>query len=628
MKKKWLVFLLALATSVTAVTSVTACGGNGKGNSTSVEQPNEEETYSWTVTMPNGVQYQNAVNVPSISVYEECSLQTTLIGATYVSSDSSILNVTNLGIVRALKAGNASITVSAGEDSQTVNFTVNDAGNVPIVALENSNVPKNEDGQHECNLFVGGAINIGAKLKYNGIAYADASFIYETDDAAVATIDKGMVRAVGQGTTTVRAKVTNWRGYASEHLLQTVIVNVIPTLSLSVAEEEIELSTKTITDEITVFDLQPTAIVNEAVDEDATFTYEYDETIVQVSDAGEVTAVGEGETQVKIVYTAAGGYSVEKYVTVKVTLPIVKYNVTFTVDKSGMTLDKSVFVLPEDENYARITDVKTGEIGAFVNGVFTGGNMPTGERNLVVYTNKQGYEITALVVDKIIKSEADLRSLQTTKDIDAYYVLGGNIQLTQTFDGITTGTFKGTFDGNGYTVSGGKITYGLLGKTTLDATVKNLAIIGVGLATLPPANTTCHGGLLAQMMTGVTTVENVYLNMNNPDGWAAAVGVWAYCVKGVFNAKNVVSYVTTDRANMSSFINWTPDSPKLNITNAHCGSAVDMKLIVTGAPASVAATQYKSKAAMLAAYANNAIDVSWASGFQFYTALTDFLSGK
>jgi hypothetical protein len=245
-----------------------------------------------------------------------------------------------------------------------------------------------------------------------------------------------------------------------------------------------------------------------------------------------------------------------------------------------------------------------------------------------VYTNKQGYKITALVVDKVIKSEEDLRSLQTTKDIDAYYVLGGNIQLTQTFDCITTGTFKGTFDGNGYAISGGKITYGLLGKTTLDVTVKNLAMIDVGVATLPPANTSCNGGLLAHTMTGTTTVENVYLNMNNPDGWSAAVGVLAYCVKGVFNATNVVSFVTTDRTNMSSFINWTPDSPKLTLTNVHCGSAVDMKLIVTSAPASVTATQYKTKAAMLSAYANSEINVAWASEFNFYTALTNFLSGK
>ena len=604
-----------------------ACGGAGD-NPQSSEQPNEETAFSWTVTMPNGVQYQNAKNVPSISIYEECSLQAATAGATFVSSNPSIISVTNLGVVRGLKAGNASITITAGEETQTVNFTVNEAGNVPIVVVENSNVPKNEDGQHECSLFVGGAINMGAKLKYNGFSYgSDVKFTYESDDTLVATVDKGMIRAVGEGTTVIRAKVAEWRGYTSEHLEQTVIVNVLPNVSLSVAEEEINLHTKTVTNEITSFLLEPTAIVNEVEVDGAEFTYTYNESIVSVSDAGEITAVGEGETEIVIAYETAGGFKVEKSVTVTVTIPVVNSDVTLTVDKSGMAIEKSKFGLLETENYVRITDAATGESGAFVNGVFTGAKLPSGEREVVVYSNKQGYRVQALVVDKVIKSEADLRGLQTDKDVSAYYVLGGNVTLTQKFDGITSGTFKGTFDGMGYSISGGKFTYGLLGKTTLDSTVKNLAIDGVGMDAVP-GGANCHGGLLAQTMTGTTTVENVYLNMRNPDQWSAAVGVWAYCVKGVFNATNVVSYVQTDRGNMASFINWTPDSPTLNVRNAHCGSAVDMKLIITSAPATVNATQYKTKQAMTTAYANGAIDVSWAADFAFYTAMTNFLSGN
>jgi hypothetical protein len=51
-----------------------------------------------------------------------------------------------------------------------------------------------------------------------------------------------------------------------------------------------------------------------------------------------------------------------------------------------------------------------------------------------------------------------------------------------------------------------------------------------------------------------------------------------------------------------------------------------MKLVATGMPASLAVTQYKTKAAMLEAYTNKNIDVSWASNFAFYSALTEFFS--
>ena len=627
MKKKLLILLL-VACGAFATAALASCTKTPAGNSSSspqepvVEQPND---FLWTVAMPNGVEYQNVVNVPSISVYEECRIQTVELGATYSSSDSTVASVSNLGVVRGLKAGNVVITITAGENVQTVNFIVNEAGNVPVIVLENSNVPQNEQGQYACSLFVGGAMNIGAKLKYNGLAYtSDVTFSYESENNEIATITNGMIRAIGEGTVTLRVKANDWRGYAGSNLIQTITVVVKPNVSLSVAEEEVELYTKQITDEPTSFDFAPTVIVDEVENTDAEFTFDYDEKIVSVSASGEVTAVGEGETDVVIGYTTAGGYAIEKTVRVRVILPIVNSNVALTVDKSGMTLDKAKFNLLDTENYVRIADEKTGASDAFEGNVFTGQTLPTGERTLVIYSNKQGYRIQALVVDKIIKTEAELRALQTTEDVTAYYVLGGNISLTSTFDGITSGTFSGIFDGNGYAISGGKVSYGLLGKNTLNATVRNLAIVDVGLATYP-GSANCNGALLAHRMDGTTTIENVYLKMNNPDAWALSAGVWAYCARGTFNAKNVVSYVDSDRTNMASFICWA-DGVTLNLSNVYCASQVQMNLINTSAPTTINLTQYTSLAAMKAAYGNKQIDISWASGFNYYSSLQAFLT--
>ena len=173
----------------------------------------------------------------------------------------------------------------------------------------------------------------------------------------------------------------------------------------------------------------------------------------------------------------------------------------------------------------------------------------------------------------------------------------------------------------GYAISGSKITCGLLGATTLNATVKNLAMIDVGIT---HTNNLSVGGLLADIMTGTTTIENVYLKMSNPDGFAVNVGVWARGVKGTLNANNVVSYVNTDRANMNALIVWNQGCV-FNLSNVYCGSACTMNLVTTGA-APTLSTRYTTLAAMKTAYANKEIDISWASGFAYYSSLQAFLT--
>ncbi len=625
MKKKLLILLL-VACSVFTVAGFASCKDDTVGSSSSSQQTPEAEqpnAFLWTVAMPNGVEYQNVVNVPSISVYEECRIQTVAPGAIYSSSDSTIASVSNLGVVRGLKAGNVTITITAGEDVQAVNFIINEAGNVPVIVLENSNVPQNEQGQYECTLFVGGAMNIGAKLKYNGMAYtSDVVFAYESENNEVATITNGMIRAISEGTVTLRVSASEWRGYTGANLVQTVTVYVKPNVSLSVAEEEVELYTKQITNEPTSFDFAPTAIVDEAEDTDATFTFDYDEEIVTVSASGEVTAVGEGETEIVISYTTDGGYTIEKTVSVRVILPIVNSNVTFTVDKSGTTVDKTKFNLSGTEHYVRIADETTGESGTFTGDVFTGETLPTGTRTLVVYSNKQGYRIQALVVDKIIKTEAELCGLQTTQDLTAYYVLGANITLTGTFAGITTGTFTGTFDGMGYAISGLNVTAtGLLGITARNVTVKNLAIVNA----IYSGNT---AGAIARNLSGNNSVENVFITIACSGAWSRNVGTLCYEFEGTLSVKNSVLYHANaynypSYPEFGTIVEWNKGT--INAEKVYTASDKGLKTVGVGTECT-AATNYTTLAAMQTAYSNKEIDISWASEFDYYSSLQAFLT--
>lgn len=246
---------------------------------------------------------------------------------------------------------------------------------------------------------------------------------------------------------------------------------------------------------------------------------------------------------------------------------------------------------------------------------------------MIIETESKSYETNIAIITKIIKKADDLIALHTTEDVTAYYVLGDNITLTGTFAGITTGTFSGIFDGRGHTISGGNIIYGILGKNTNNITIRNLAVTEIGIGKSPEITNSdmSQGGLLAHTMTGTTTIENVYLSMNNPDYWASYVGVWAYKIEGKLNATNVISYVETDRTNMSAFINWTPNLT-LNLSNVYCGSKVQMNLVNTSAPTTINLTQYTSLEAMQEAYAANGIDISWATTFEFYQSLVDFLT--
>lgn len=627
MKKKLLILLL-VACSAFATAAFASCTDEpveSSSNSQQTPEPEQPSDFLWTVAMPNGVEYQNVVNVPAISVYEECRIETVASGATYSSSDSTVASVSNLGVVRGLKAGSVTITITAGEDVQTVNFIINEAGNVPVIVLENSNVPQNEQGQYECNLFVGGAMNIGAKLKYNGLAYtSDVVFTYESENNEVATITNGVIRAIGEGTVTLRVSASEWRGYTGSNLMQTITVFVKPNVSLSVAEEEVELYAKQITDELTSFDFAPTVIVNEVEDTDAAFTFDYDEDVVSVSAAGEVTAVGEGETDIVIGYTTAGGYTIEKTVKVRVVLPIVDSNVTFTVDKSGMTVDKAKFNLLDTEKYVRIADEATGASGVFVGDVFTGTTLPTGERTLVVYSNKQGYRIQALVVDKIIKTEAELRGLQTTQNVTAYYVLGANITLTGAFTGITKGTFSGTFDGMGYAIGGTTFQAGcgLLGATANNVTVRNLAI----------TNSSLIGGTsaaLASVFTGATKIENVFITLNKPSDWANSNGVLAFKLDNgaTLELKNVITYLTDKWGdNTATTVQWNLGT--ITGVNSYSGSNTGVPQVHTPGTGCTCTgvTNYTTLAAMKAAYGNKEIDISWASGFAYYSSLQAFLT--
>lgn len=284
-------------------------------------------------------------------------------------------------------------------------------------------------------------------------------------------------------------------------------------------------------------------------------------------------------------------------------------------------------------------DISSVKIGAstisdytFESGVFTipvsnYTNIVCGENVTLTIESVLGHTYTAKldVITKVLRDASDLTDLQTTKDVTAYYVLGDNITLTGSFAGITTGTFSGIFDGRGYTISGGKLVNGLLGKTAKNVIVRNLALID----TVMQGASGGQGGGLAHTINGNSIIENVFIKLNkNNDGYYTFAPI-SMCVDGNLTVNNLITYIADKWGNAAAFVWWTQTNSVIEATNCHVGSGVGIANIVDNKGNTAENVEnYTSLTAMQEAYAANGIDISWAKTLGFYQSLVTFLTKK
>ena len=171
----------------------------------------------------------------------------------------------------------------------------------------------------------------------------------------------------------------------------------------------------------------------------------------------------------------------------------------------------------------------------------------TGENTLTIVTSRNMVNVTVIVADKIVKTPEDLVAINDSKQaLAGYYILGNDIDLTEylsptgkgynaglgwnpigIYHDVTDGTafddtFKGTFDGNGYTIKGYRINRrdtlgfnaGLFGYVYNLATIKNL-----GISSTENNKTASFAGALAGFNEG--RIYNCWTDVNvsnNYDG--------------------------------------------------------------------------------------------------------------
>ena len=203
---------------------------------------------------------------------------------TWASSAAAVATVGASGLVTAVANGGATITATSGAASGSA--TVSVAQEVSAVAV----VPA------EASLAaLGDTLRLTAEaFDANGNAVAGAEFLWESSDAAVATVDAtGLVAAVASGSATITATAGDASGSATVTVAQEVsAVAVVPDTATVVVGDTLRLAA-TATD------------ANGQVVTGVAFAWASGDTAVAVVDAsGLLTGVGAGQAQVTA--TAAG----------------------------------------------------------------------------------------------------------------------------------------------------------------------------------------------------------------------------------------------------------------------------------------------------------------------------------
>lgn len=223
------------------------------------------------------------------------------------TSDAAVATVTG-GTVTAIAAGTATITVQAGTATATCVVTVNEAPETVALTVDKTELALKEGGASEL---------ITATLSVNGVA-TDCTFVWESGDDGVATVENGNVTPVGVGNTVITVSTE----YKGERYTAEISVVVSPDERLQVSKTKLQLGLVECSGFIVSDTFTAVAYKAGVENTEVELTFESsDESVATVSaedGVATVTSVGVGSCTISVSYTTANG-KVETLVDVTVT---------------------------------------------------------------------------------------------------------------------------------------------------------------------------------------------------------------------------------------------------------------------------------------------------------------------
>ncbi len=211
---------------------------------------------------------------------------------TYLSSDETIASVSSSGVVTGNKAGTVQITCksNSSEVSKTVSIEV-----IQLAEKINITAQKNV-------LWIGETLNLKSEVLPSDTT--DKTLIWTTSDDEVATIDNGVVTAMGTGTATI---VASAKSGTAMSFIRIEVRQQVTSLEITGEKSEVNVGDK--------ISLSCNVGPENAYDKSVTWCSS-DEKIATVDEGGNVTGVAGGE----VVITATSNTNSSVKATFKVTV--------------------------------------------------------------------------------------------------------------------------------------------------------------------------------------------------------------------------------------------------------------------------------------------------------------------
>lgn len=444
---KWGKAVLPLLCIVCLSLALVACG---RGNSS--QTPPATATPTLTVSQ----------RVLGMNLGDEATLYAALKDSdeqlVWSSSDADVVSVDGQGKLTAKKAGTATVTVTAGEltDSCVVTVTV---GVIPAL---------NAGGNVE--MLAGKTYRMVPVVTYNGNPVADApEFAFTSADDAIATVgEDGTITGVAIGET----EISVFAEYRYSKLYASAKVTVKEDIVLTLNESLLQLHTLAYGSAVSQGEIVPKLKVNGNVQDNSAIQWSVSGDAVTVQN-GVVNAVKAGAATVTALYRAQSGVTVSADCAVNVKLTEIDTNINCEYEirdvDSPTPFTLSAISGNDDFVAANVEGISCDGKEIFVskdsNGIVLDANSMHASpeaQTWTVRTQKAAYSIQVTVYSMKVQNSADLYAVQnslirtqgTSVDKDKYSY-SGYVVITQD---IVYETAVGDFTGIATTVSGTTLT--------------------------------------------------------------------------------------------------------------------------------------------------------------------------
>lgn len=442
---------------------------------------------------------------------------------TWSSSDSSVVTVNN-GVVSAVGAGIATVTVTTTDGNKTASctFTVED----PVIDAEAIGITTSAPE----NFYVGDdPITLEAQITPVDTTNKTITWLSSAPEIASVVAETGVVTPLAKGTAVITAKTHN---------------NKTDTITIVVKQHatKVELDQESISMHVGDNDIQLNATVTPDNADNKNVTWKSSDESVATVNNGKVHAVGNGNATITV-KTVDGEYTDTCSVSVSThaTSVTITQGDSVEVNENG-TVQLSATVLPETSSYTTITWSSSDDTKATVdaNGLVTAAANGKGQVTIKASCDGKEDQITV----NILRPVSSLTLNKTTTSIN----VGEDETLVATFDpeapsnpGITWAS-----DSDAATVDqNGKVTAVKMGTATITASsVENNTIVAscvvtviqpITLITLSASTLTLTEGEVSEALT--YTVEPEENSFNSEVGeWSSSNNNIATVNAGVVTA--------------------------------------------------------------------------------------------